>query len=28
VLASQVERFRDRLDYWVKREQELEQKTP
>ena len=23
VLASQVERFRHRLDYWVKREQEL-----
>jgi len=28
VLASQVERFRHRLDYWVKRQQELEQKTP
>ena len=27
VLASQVERFRHRLDYWVKREQEL-QKPP
>ena len=23
VLASQVERFRHRLDYWIKREQEL-----
>jgi hypothetical protein len=27
VLASQLERFRHRLDYWVKREQEL-QTTP
>jgi len=24
VIASQVERFRHRLDYWVKREQELQ----
>jgi len=24
VLASQVERFRHRLDYWVKRKRELE----
>jgi hypothetical protein len=28
VLASQVERFRHRLDYWVKREHELEPKRP
>jgi len=28
VLASQVERFRHRLDYWVKRQHELEQKRP
>jgi len=28
VLASQVERFRHRLDYWVKRQHELEQKQP
>jgi len=26
VLASQVERFRHRLDYWVRREQELREK--
>ena len=25
VLASQVERFRHRLDYWIKRERDLEQ---
>jgi len=28
VLASQVERFRHRLDYWVKRQHGLEQKRP
>jgi hypothetical protein len=28
VLALQVERFRHRLDYWVKRERELEQAKP
>jgi len=28
VLASQVERFRHRLDYWVNRQHELEQKQP
>jgi hypothetical protein len=27
VIASQVERFRHRLDYWVKREQELQNPT-
>jgi hypothetical protein len=26
VLASQVERFRHRLDYWVKRQRELEER--
>ena len=28
VLASQVERFRHRLDYWVNRERELSLKEP
>ena len=28
VLASQVERFRHRLDYWVRRQEELEHRRP
>ena len=28
IIASQVERFRHRLDFWQKRRAELERKTP